>query len=432
MNPAPKDPELAQLDLLLAAVDRLVPDPDAAQAEIVAQVHRWKHRLQGPVRLAFVGGAGVGKSGLINLLVGEPLLPPSETALPMPVTIVSHGPRDRLVASWWDRPGAEVSGQDLGAALALGPDLLTLESGCEVLEDLTFVEARWPADQRGQKQCLFALSRLADVVFWCADGRDPETWPGPATLGQLPQRLTRNSRLVLTHADGTAGDAQQIEERAAKSTRWRCLPISVPAAMAALQDLPDDFETRWAGSGAEALVQEVAEAAIRFRAAEREKVRAGIAESVAPWLEALRQAFPATFADGGESLVPTSGTEPQEHGAPAPEPAHGHGEEVAQASDSITEQQPQSELAVRAAGILSELQAGTLASNAEVISAVLEAVEAVHESACSETGSPVGDPQKDFDRARDLLTLMQFEADDKAALDAVRILWQLASLPVRL
>lgn len=458
---------LARVNGFLAAYQKA--DSDVADLLEGArdQALAYRSRLETPVRVAFAGKTEAGKASLINLLIGENVLPEGPDAVGLPTMIVRHSTVERTIASWWDQPNVEFKGRDLAAAAALGPDVITFEINCEELSRLWLVDIAGFDDEESTKQAIFALIRLADVMVWCSRAANPVLAAESTIWRNMPGRLIRNSLLVLTDADNASEDEASAMRKRLTPDRIQnfrdVIPISTDAAMGALLAGSDDFEEVWNLSGASHLVDAVLSLALEVRKADLERIERGVEQHLAQAEEMLEITFvplpmdrsvtrKVSVAPKKAQPVVTAGVAVAKPAAetPAPAvPATGAGApkpatpvaKVASKPEkpaAATSQTPKPatkprDLAgwrgwvTRIGSLVEGLQSGVLADSEAFITAAQMEVDAfLSEMKSWDTPLPTAEHLvEEFEQANDLLILMQFESSDSAAREAAWILVQL-------
>lgn len=461
---------LARVNGFLAAYRKA--DSDLAELLEPArdQALAYRSRLETPVRAAFAGKTEAGKAGLINLLIGENVLPEGPDAVGLPTMIVRHSTVERTIASWWDQPNVEFKGRDLAAAAALGPDVITFEINCEELSRLWLVDIAGFDDEESTKQAIFSLIRLADVMVWCSRAANPVLAAESTIWRNMPGRLIRNSLLVLTDADNASEDEASAMRKRLTPDRIQnfrdVIPISTDAAMGALLAGSDDFEEVWTLSGAAHLVDAVLSLALEVRKADLERIERGIEQHLTQAEEMLEITFvpqpmdrqvtrKVSVAPKKAQPVVTKGVAvprqaPEapaavqrraEAPAPSRQPAAPVVKVAAKAAKPAPEPPPAPPPAPkprdmagwqgwadRIAGLIGGLQSGVLADSEAFITAAQMEVDAfLSEMKYWDAPLPTAEQLvEEFEQANDLLILMQFESSDTAAREAAWILVQLS------
>ena len=433
------DYEVDVLNAFISAVER----PDAPLDDMLEaaqdHAHAFRTRLETPVRVAFSGFPGSGKSSLINLLVGQDVLPVGRQNFATPAIIVRHARTEKTIAGWWDRPNQEIDGLNLDAAFSLNPDVVSIEIDCDVLKDLWLIDISGLGDKDHGKRALFALMRLADLMLWCSNVKEPVLPNETEIWRSVPGRLMRNSLLVLTHSDvakeGDKATETQFDPDRIKSFR-DTIPIATAAAMQALRGEVDDPATVWQDSGADHLVTALMTAAVEARETELEKARRGIDKFIVPAQQKLdafygtktvikRRPAPARQTIDKEAIIPAASAKAPQTTPATPEPAAAAAPAGQKSSESAA---IWLEWLSKMRAISSELQSGSLDDNAEFIETAQHLVDEFRDFLAESGTLP---PKEDwlideFEKANDLLILLQFENAQDVAIDAARVLVQLS------
>ncbi len=360
-------------------------------------------RVGAPVRLAMAGRRGSGKSSIINLLLGSDVLATEDVQQPLPAIVMRFGTQEQTIADWWDRAGQSFAGVDLPAALDLQPDLITVELNCEALQDLWLIDLPPLEDDGHNREALFALSQLADVMVWCANGCAFADHDDAKFRSRIPARLMRHATLALTHMDVMSeaqDDAVQDKLHLGRSLPFSaCIPIATPLAQRALEGGADLPPTLWADSGAEELIGAIFDMVTTFRDERAERI--------------ARETDKAnTDAQSPHADVPPLAAVPPEHHEPE--------------ADGLAEILEMWRVGI--ADLLQVIELGEIADNADLISA-LQARVAEFLETVSQSGTLPSEAAwllEEFERADNLLVLLQFEDADEVVADAARILVQLS------
>ncbi len=416
----------ARLEAFLAATDQLDLPLSGEVEKARDQAERLLEKLDASVRVAVAGARGTGKSGLVNLLTGMDVLSSGPDAYLLPPVILRHSPRERTFAGWWDRPEREFDGLDLSAALAESPDVISFGVDCEALQNLWLIDVSGIDRRTRGKEARFALSRLADVLLWCSNATEAAPDQEHELWQLLPPQLRRHSVLVLTHADQVDDRQAKVLQETLDKQRLRqfrsAVPIAVPAAWSALLMDGEEAESLWADSGGADLVRAVMGAVETFRADQLERVRRTIERVIRPVEEGLaasatvpRTPLPQDSRAGGvaDSAVDGAAGRPVVVADEAPAPAR------------LAETWGQ-----RMEDLLDGIASGDIAGNAELIEVARGTVNGFLDVLVEPGALPPGADWvvSEFEKADDLLTLMQFESADNIAADAARVLVQLSDI----
>lgn len=356
--------------------------------------------VNAPVRIAVAGQRGSGKSSLIDLLVGSGVLTNGGRTDRLPPLILRYSAQEQTIAGWWDRPDQVFPGLALDTALAEKPDIVTVELNCDALRDLWLVDIPPLDGSPAQGEALFALSRLADVMVWCADGRTFADHDDRAIWAKIPAHLRRYSVLALTHMDlmsDAQDDAVRAKLGAENPARFRdCVPVALSVAAKTVEGEAGPVRPYWSDSGAEDLVAAILELTDSFRRT----------PTTPP-----AQADPAGVPEDGDATLQT-----------VADPG----------KDDLPENQGLLALRetwrAKIGSLMVRVSNRTLPDNAAFIGAARDCVAEFLE-VLTEPGhltSREGWIPAEFEQAENFLVLLQFEDAADVAPDAARVLLQLS------
>ncbi|MCO5127435.1 MAG: hypothetical protein M9957_09215 [Rhodobacteraceae bacterium] len=427
--------EIEVLRRFLSHLDAPGVQGDAVSENARAQAESYLARLEAPVRIAVVGLARAGKSSLVNLLVGEAVIPTKARQSVMPAVILRHSDAYRTTAGWWDREEKVFDGVAMDAALSEAPDIGTVGIDCEVLRDVWLMDLSDLEDSGAQANALFVLNRLADMIVWCTNAEDPWTSEERHLWGMVPKTVQRRAILAMTHSDhlsaGTLTPTLERLEATVGAAFRKVLPLSTTEAWRALQGDATQPERVWAASGIEPFMIAMMELAIECRKTELEKVRKGMEQHLGPLLPQLpqvedtapapepRPAEPRIVSPRVPEVAPVPSSPPRV----APEPVA----PVHAASEALPVSPSLAAWKRRMAGLVDSLRTGIVEEDGAFLAAAQDAVSlflgdlAALGAASAETAWI----QNEFERAQDLLILMQYEVDPANAETAALLLAQL-------
>ncbi len=177
-------------DSLRSALDRgALPEMAGEQA---AQLLT---RLNRPVAVTVAGFPGSGKSSLVNMLVGEQVIPESSG---LPVVEIAYGQVRRSIVVDRDGRQSERPGNALTDDLSPETALVRVELPARPLEHMTLTELRVAGAPADRASAMDLIAQQADIVLWCTqlfDATELGLWR------DLPDRIKDNAYLVLTKAD---------------------------------------------------------------------------------------------------------------------------------------------------------------------------------------------------------------------------------------
>lgn len=438
------DTETELLRRFLSLLDASAQQSDPALDNARTQAEGYLARLEAPVRIAVAGLARSGKTSLVNLLVGEEVIPTRSRRTVMPAVILRHAAAYRTTAGWWDREDQAFDGLQLQDALALTPDIVSVGIDCDVLRDIWLMDLSDLEDSGAQANALFVLNRLADMIVWCTNAEDPWTSEERHVWGLIPKLVQRRSILALTHADHlSAGMLTPTLDRlkGAVGTGFRAvLPVATAEAWRALQGDGHEPASQWASSGIEAFMVAMLELAVECRKTEIEKVRRGMAQHLEPLLSRLpmapqRQpaAAPASPAVPPQAKTPAPAPAPQ----PAPKPAPAPVTSAPKAPEADTTPPvppvPPVPAAIdawrrRMAALNGDLKGGAIQADADFLTAAQDALASYLGDLAGPGMLPDGCSwiEDELHRAQDLLILMQYESDERNGETAALLLAQIS------
>lgn len=202
--------------------------------------------LSRPVRVALLGPASSGKSALVNLLLGEPVLPEVSSA-----RIVEIVPGDTFLAEASYADGRLEAPEDDELASVENAERLLIAAPHRILRSVALVEARGD-----DAEAVADVTANADIVLWCS----PVFAPSERDIwADLQDTYRDHAFLVLTKADQLArrnrlADALLELAGTAETDFAGLFPIATLQGLKALATTPRD-EALWTGSGADALVR---------------------------------------------------------------------------------------------------------------------------------------------------------------------------------
>ena len=353
-------------------------------------------RLKAPVSVVVMGPPGSGKTSLVNLLIGRPVVP---EGIDLPVTEIVSGPAARTVCTLPD--GSTRAGDGIVAPADLPNDtvLVRLELPVPVLDSLSLTEIRVAGSPAEQRAAVDWATRRADIVLWCTqdfDGGERDLW------ARVPETLKDHSYLVLTMADqllmkGILQDRIATLAEVVAEEFHSLMPVATLHALAARNAEAPENPTLWTASGGSALVRAV-----------------------------LRQVQTGRAADADSALVFLRRYGPGDLPVPATDPAIAACAPARRGGDGLVGSAIEF-LAARSGELARGLPAGEADRRAFVLDHCLStATELGGLLMQADPGDPAAaDLQEDMAEGLDMLLLLQLEKTDDAAADAVTLMLQL-------
>ena len=406
--------QISQLQAFLTATDELeLPlDPDVEKA--IDYAESLLDEMTAPVRVAVAGGRRTGKSTLVNLLAGVDIVPSGPDAHLLPPVILRFSEKEQTLAGWWDRPEKIYEGLNVSEALAQSPDVISFEIDCEALKELWLIDVSGVDHRSRGKEARFALSRLADVLLWCSDAATADLQAESQNWQLLPPHLRKHSLLVISR-DNEAGNNMSPEVSeiigGGRQTPFRqVVPIAISQAWQALVNEGENFEQQWDASGAADLIETLMSAVEVYRTDRLQRTRRAMQRFVVPAMTKIGcETVKAPAAPSPVEIVAERRKEAQS--APA-DPLAGL---LSQWHEGL-------------GALKSQFDEGTFSDAHQIIEAAQQQVnsfidEIVDSGAMSEQTDWL---ITEFEKADDLLILLQFEDTDLVIPDAMRVLWQLS------
>jgi hypothetical protein len=149
-------------------------------------------RLDAPVRVTLFGLPGSGRTRLMNLLIGQPLLP---ARLTLPTTRISHGATVAAQAILPDGSQQRWTGAPFDQIAAAAPLLVEIEVQAPALRELSLLRVAAEASADDQFAAMNWAAGQTDIALWCSlkfDQDEAEIWSG------APETLKDHSYLVIT------------------------------------------------------------------------------------------------------------------------------------------------------------------------------------------------------------------------------------------
>ncbi len=400
--------EVRQLERFLTATENA---PSSAELDDMrARALAYAERLSNAVSIGFAGEFGAGKSSLANMLAGADILPTGPQHLKLPLVIVDYAETPETTVGWWDKEPKVYSGIALEKAAADEPDFISVGLNTPALQEISLFDLPGAGALDDTYKQTLSLLDYVDCAIWCTNGTNAWRETERHLWSQVPQKLRDNSLLAVTHADlppvRDSLDRVIARLNKEKGDLFRAVvPIGTPIAVRAMEQEPEpDFEL-WKTCGGQDLAEQVLRVASDHRRHDLEAAQRDLAERFLPYLEDLTGDAPANDAESDAKAVQAS----LESALPP-------------LDNPILE-----DWLAAIASIYNDLRESSDIEPAAFLQSCQEIVEDFAERL--ESGSEI-DPEADwipaeFEKATDLLLLLQFESGDAPLKDAVSILAQL-------
>ncbi|NOC45429.1 dynamin family protein [Ruegeria sp. HKCCD7559] len=399
--------EVRQLERFLTATENLT--PDEALEDMRARALSHAERLSNAVNIGFAGEFGAGKSSLANMLAGADILPTGPQHLKLPLVIVAYADAPETTVGWWNREPKTYSGIVLEKAAQEEPDFISVGINTPALKEISLFDLPGSGALDDTYKPTLDLLKFVDCAIWCTNGTNAWRETERHLWSQVPPELRANSLLAVTHADlpPVQGALDRVLARLNKEKEGMfraVVPIGTPVAVRAMAQEPEPDFALWETCGGQNLAEHVLEAASDRRRGDLEAARKDLQQDFLPYLEALKGAEPEPVANDTTSMQSTLGSA------------------LPPLNNPILE-----DWLAAIASIYEDLRETSDIEPAAFLSSCQEIVEDFAERL--EQGGEI-DPEADwipaeFEKATDLLLLLQFESGDAPLKDAISILAQL-------
>ncbi len=398
-------------------------------------------RLSQPVRVSVLGLPGAGKSQLVNMFLGETVVP--EGAV-LPTTEYVWGETPRMVVTGAEGSVIKVHGADVSALSGQNAAFLRIELPIDILQRINLLEVVTDGTEEELTSGVDWVVRRTDIALWCTQDfgeREQAIWR------RVPDGLKDHAFLVLSKADELSAQKLLRERVAALETvvaeEFHSLfAVATLQALRAYEKGAVD-EAMFHASGGGALTSEVLRHAERGRRADFDSAHMFLARyhvEAEPKVAApedapvKRPAAVKPAPDTREKSAPRPAAAkpaPAKATAPAPKPAKTRPEvvvpkppsveNVALFSDGIRFLRRRADSLTEATETFGEGASSALFEHC--VSAVEHLVDLFSQD---ESGCDAADAFIDeLAEAQDMMVLMQVEDGDGPAADAVTLLLQL-------
>ncbi|WP_457648283.1 dynamin family protein [Profundibacter sp.] len=222
--------------------------------EKMERLSRWAGRK--PV-IALMGEFSSGKSTLLNMLVGQSILPTQVTATRLPPVWLRHGDETPF---WVDRNGDrhDVSIDDLASVPIREARFIRIYAMSEQLEKCDLIDTPGISDPNIPTDSWINTIGYANSVLWCTHAGQAWRESERSQWEALPERLRENSLLLVTRADKIVSreDLDKINRRLQRETSGLFSAhrfISLTLALRARQG--GNQNNLWVRSGGEAFMK---------------------------------------------------------------------------------------------------------------------------------------------------------------------------------
>lgn len=215
-----------QAELKQAVESGLLPDSIQENAE------KLLIRLQKPIRLALLGLPGSGKSTMMNLLVGEQVIPPG---VRLPSLQLLYGDTEKSVCTLPDGSKTVLDGVVITEIEALSPVFVEIHMPLPALAKISILEVVAPNDPTAVHRASQWAVKRCDVALWCTRGFNQSEQQIWSTMPDLTKdhALCMITRADLLRAEGLFEATVGAVSSAATDEFKQILPIGTTEAIAA-------------------------------------------------------------------------------------------------------------------------------------------------------------------------------------------------------
>lgn len=383
------------------------------------------NRLSQPVRVSVLGAPGSGKSQLVNMFLGQPLVPQGAE---LPTTEYVWGERPETVVTTADGSVVKVHDSDLQALSGRNAAFLRVSLPVPILKRINLLEMVTDGSRDEMTSGVDWVVRRTDIALWCTQTFDEGE---QAIWSRVPDSLKDHAFLVLTKADVLSAKQQLSNRVSALETvvaeEFHSLfAVATIQALRAFRNGAVD-EALFHASGGGALTSEILRHAERGRRADFDSAHMFLAryqvDSAPHAAKAAKAATPATPV--AETPQKPDVSPPITREVPIRQPVAAEATprvgNAALFSEAVGFLRRRGENLSETASSLGEGKASG------VIDHCVSAVERLMDMFSNdETGCEAADAFIDeLAEAQDMMVLMQIEGGDGPAADAVTLLLQL-------
>lgn len=209
-------------------------------------------RLQSPVQVVVLGRPGAGKSRLMNMLIGEAVIPEE---VDLPTLEIAAGAKPQTVYQMVDGSEQYLDGLHLDQPTPADVAIVRVELTVPILDRMTLTELTLSGSPAEQRAIVDWAKQRADIVLWCSQTFDPGE---QALWATAPEALKDHSFLVLTKADqllmkGVLPDRIAWLDSVVSEAFYSLFPVATIQAISARAADGSRNEDLWNSSGGRAL-----------------------------------------------------------------------------------------------------------------------------------------------------------------------------------
>lgn len=152
-------------------------------------------RLSQPVRVSVLGLPGSGKSQIVNMFLGEQIVP---EGVSLPTTEYAYGEEAQMVITGADGSVVRVHGSDVSSVSGSKAAFLRVELPIDILQRINLLEVVTDGSSEELTSGVDWVVRRTDIALWCTQAFAK---PEQAIWGRVPDSLKDHAFLVLSKAD---------------------------------------------------------------------------------------------------------------------------------------------------------------------------------------------------------------------------------------
>ena len=273
-----------------------------------ATARRLVSRLSSPVRVAILGLPGSGKSELLNMLAGQPIVPRDAR---LTTIWLNYGKRPRTLVHLPDGRTEPHDGLLPEGVEDAQPERVEIEAPLPILEQISLTEVASDASISSQRAAIAEAVNGADMLLWCTQdfsGAEPMLW------SHVPEPLKDHAFLVLAkadelHRDGVLTRRMADLEEVVADEFHSLFPVAARQGLTAVSATPPNSR-EFTASGGRALVAAILRHVEQGRRADLDNARLflsrnGFAEQAGP-----ANAAPPASPDPAPSPAPAPAAPP--------------------------------------------------------------------------------------------------------------------------
>lgn len=232
---------------------------------------RLLNRVKSPVRISVLGLPGSGKSSVLNMLVGRPIVP---EGFAMPTLEVSWGPVEQTKLTLQDGSVKSMQGLAYEDIKSLQPAMVRFELPAPFLENIDLLEPASGVTDQDQLAATKWAARRGDAIMWCSQAfaeKERKLWAA------VPDQLKDHSFFILTKADklSTLGQLEgriSVLKNIVSEEFHSMVPLATLQAIEAVRPDGSVDEVKQNASGARRLIRAIRRQVDRGRSADMDSV----------------------------------------------------------------------------------------------------------------------------------------------------------------